>query len=722
MEPPIQQDINCGGCSFRSEPVNSADHFGHTKCSVHRPCAGHTFWEPQMCTHCTQTLVAIDQQDQNTRLSTIGRLKRVLNKQKEKINIAQPDRQWDYVPILEFRLKKYNFLITENSNVTNYQVYEHPVSDQNQTATSPYDDQDVLQIDHEQDSFDQYEEESSDEDLTAAAEDVNSINNQLQDICTTLHCVNANMSAQCNHPVHNTQRMFSPQVCSTPAATQQFDNNNLNNFGVGNVPSTSQAPGPMLVQPSTSQAPGPMLVQSNEHALNNLNAIGVGNVPLTNYTPRPMLVQSNEHALNNLNALSEHPHITDPITGDTWIVFNEAIHTRIGSDRIEIKTIDIATGFPIKVITKVTFRGLRKELFMTNKKSKTNEIWVENGTAFSAYSVCFDMMPSQSELLPESSYLDSHIAEDSGLKKVFQELMKWTPDAARQLMSATVCDVVSHFEQQCNLFTAHSLINLITGFDMSSKSYARFIQSKDLCVRVFEVQIGAYRNGYSVPDNILKAERMHRLHLFHTLSTVVMMEKYVKKVELISEKERVHAKLCPVAGQGLAKRMLTCIKWDAFHWMEAKLRVRKYLLPNWQNEYCRQMVETSLWDPEIFSDEAWEKFKLDNPGKKVESLLGIRGKTPVMFQKFDRETSSNSSSNNKQFEPPSKKFKPSTQQFTPRTQPKQKTNKRGSRGGKKHNSANKGNKQNYQGNKGQNKPNQNNQGKSFHKGKKEADK
>ena len=120
MEPPIEQDINCGGCSFRSEPANSADHFGHTKCSVHRPCAGHTFWEPHMCTHCTQTLLAIDQQDHNTRLSTIGRLKRVLNKQKEKINLAQPNRQWDYVPILEFKLKQYNYSITENSNITNY--------------------------------------------------------------------------------------------------------------------------------------------------------------------------------------------------------------------------------------------------------------------------------------------------------------------------------------------------------------------------------------------------------------------------------------------------------------------------------------------------------------------------------------------------------------------------------------------------------------------------
>ena len=185
--------------------------------------------------------------------------------------------------------------------------------------------------------------------------------------------------------------------------------------------------------------------------------------------PRPMLVQSNEHAQNNLNAIRE-PHIHDPITGDTWIVFNEAIHTRVGSNKMRMKTIDIATGFPIEVTTNVTFRGLKKELFMTTKSSKTNEVWVENGTAFSAFCVCFDMTPSNSELLSESNYLDSHIGEESGLRKVFHELMKWTPDAARQLMSGSVSEVVSHFEQECNLFTAHSFINFISSLALKCQT------------------------------------------------------------------------------------------------------------------------------------------------------------------------------------------------------------------------------------------------------------
>ena len=147
--------------------------------------------------------------------------------------------------------------------------------------------------------------------------------------------------------------------------------------------------------------------------------------------------------------------------------------------------------------------------------------------------------------------------------------------------------------------------------------------------------------------NILNSEKRYRLHLLHTLSTVHMMEQYVKKVELMPETEREQAKLCPLTGEGLTKRMLTCVKWDAFHWMKAKLDVRKHLLPNWENTYCREMVESTLWDPDIFSDEAWTKMKLANPGKKLENLLGIRGVIPVAFQNFGRGISSGSSSNNK---------------------------------------------------------------------------
>ena len=117
------------------------------------------------------------------------------------------------------------------------------------------------------------------------------------------------------------------------------------------------------------------------------------------------------------------------------------------------------------------------------------------------------------------------------------------------------------------------------------------------------------------------------------------------------------------------------------------------------------MLETTLWDPDIFSDEAMAKMRLtaNAQGKKLEHLLGIRGAMPKEFQNW-REPSTSSNSSTRPYEPPQKKFKPNPQMSVTHIPPKQKFNKRGNRSGKKNsNTNNKGNKPNNgNGNKGQN--------------------
>ena len=79
--------------------------------------------------------------------------------------------------------------------------------------------------------------------------------------------------------------------------------------------------------------------------------------------------------------------------------------------------------------------------------------------------------------------------------------------------------------------------------------------------------------------------------------------------------------------------MLANVKVDTFNWMASKLEVRKYLLPNLQNNYVREMLESTLWDPDIFSDEAFAKMKITaiSLGRKLENVLGIKGAIPKDF-------------------------------------------------------------------------------------------
>ena len=193
MEPLHEEVPDCGTCRFRSIPVHSADDFGHTKCSIHRECTGYTFWQPHMCTHCTQAERAMDQQDPNTRLAAIGKFVSMLKKQKDKINLAQPDRQWDYRPILEFRFKKYHYSHIEQNEQT-APIHENPDNEQVQSTTSPY-DPDCLVIDTELNSYEKSEDDSDADDITASIAEVNSLNQQLEDVCTQQHCINENISA-----------------------------------------------------------------------------------------------------------------------------------------------------------------------------------------------------------------------------------------------------------------------------------------------------------------------------------------------------------------------------------------------------------------------------------------------------------------------------------------------------------------------------------------------
>ena len=138
------------------------------------------------------------------------------------------------------------------------------------------------------------------------------------------------------------------------------------------------------------------------------------------------------------------------------------------------------------------------------------------------------------------------------------------------------------------------------------------------------------------------------------------MENYVNKVELVSDHERRAVKLCPKTGEGITKRILVNVKVDAINWMMSKMAVRKSLLPNMKNQHVCDMLKSSLWDPDIFPEEAFGDLKTRNPGRKLESLLGIQGTMPKEYQNWTTPGTS-ANSNPRSYEAPQKKHKPNPQ-------------------------------------------------------------
>ena len=187
----------------------------------------------------------------------------------------------------------------------------------------------------------------------------------MSDVCTDLHCINMNMSAQCNDPVHTTQ-VFAPQANSTPAVVQQPNNIIPGQSGVGDD------------------------LTSNEH------------------TQRPMLAQHNVQ-VHCRDVATEEPMVFDPINLEHWVRYNDSIHTRVGPYKMKIKSVDPTTGFQVERTVNVKYKTRAKVLFQTTKNLKADDVWIANTASFEAYSASFHMTPSTSELLSDTNYLDSFI-------------------------------------------------------------------------------------------------------------------------------------------------------------------------------------------------------------------------------------------------------------------------------------------------------------------------
>ena len=632
-----------------------------------------------------------------SRFAAMGKFAYMLTSVKNKINKNDLTRDWDHTPKMDFIFRRHHFNDTGSTQQpTQEQVQPspdeaqapiQPSPDEAKTPDSSY-DQDCQLLEPEQYSIDESYSDSDASDLKESIQGVNSINQILQDHCTELLCINMNMSAQCSDPVH-TQQTFAPQASSTPAAGHQ------------------QQPDIIMVGQSGGEGRDPMLSQTR-HA------------PQPMLPPQPMVGGGGSMPTPSANVQTIEPPVFDPVNLTYWIRFNENIHTQVGPNKMKIKSNDPNTGFPTERTCNVIYKSYQRKLFQTTKNLKSSEVWIQNSTCFEAYSVNFDMTPSRSDLLSETNYLDSYIEDNSGLRKVLQELSKHSPELTRRFISHTIDVIFTYFDQQCSLFNAHAYINFTSGFTLSNKLYALFVQDKVCSSDNFEKQVGALQGQYPAKAE-LKEREIHQESPptnLHTISTVHLQEHFVQHVELVPEKEREKARLHPKTGQGIAKRMLVNVKVDTLYWMQAKMELRKSLLPNHNNPYVRELLNSSLWDPEIFPDEDMAKMRAtaNSLGRSMESLLSIqsskRNATTMQV------ASCSSDPTPRVYESPLKRHKPQHMATATHTQPKSYHKKRGSRAGRKH--KNRSNNNNRQQHNKQKKGN--NQGNSFHKGKKESNK
>ena len=676
-----EEGIACTGCEYRSE--NSIDTFGHTRCSVHRPCTGSKYWEPSNCEHCKYFETCIKDLNHGSRLAYMGKLKGLLEKVQTKVNEIEPHREWEYSPIFESNMRKFNFSQPQQPNVQTLPRLDRSL------AASPI-DQDMLQANNEEmdlDSDDQSDSGNPPLNLHRGNSD-NVIND---DFCTALHCVKSDNYAQCTDEVHNVHEELLP-------------------IGANNIP---------VLEPGNnyrSQSP----------------VSWVGNEPPQNIIYSSPEIDSGTTQEQLPERLPEERCQQDIFSSEYWVKFAPRVHKKEPNNIMIVKSHCPTTGLIIKKKSPVIYKSDKGLLFQVTKTRKPTDVWIDNSEACASYSTSLDMPPTTSVLLNKTgttTCLDSHVPEDSGLMVMLLELQKIGPEITRLVMSMKVEEVEKYILEHCKCFTPHGYINLVTGFPLSNQEYAKFLQDKPLNVRRFESQVGSIHGCYTVAPNLLNKEKEDRAKMCYTLSTLHLLEQFVLKVEKVSDQEKTKIRLCPKTGRGITKRFLVNVKSDVITWMTSKMAVRKSLLPNLLNFNVILMLESSLWGHEIFSKEAFEKLQKKNVGKNdLQSLLGIKGKIPIDIQNMASGSGYNDA------EPMAKKMK--LMQTQP-PQTKQGGNKRGNRGGQKNYKGNNNPQQSFKQkgkNKGygkgssnqqtqnQNQYRNNNNKKTFQKGKQESNK
>ena len=190
MDNTRQVPDDCGGCQYRATRSDSA--LGHVQCSLHRPCTGYKYWEPDFCTPCQEQENLLKAMNGADRMAHLGTIKSVLNEVIRKVKRHDPTRLWEYEPIFEYKFKKFmHFQISQSDN----NIQGSPRDDMDNqdqgtpqsNASSNYaDNRDDYQV-SEPDNLDYLEE-----DLTVYSDSL------LNDACTPLHCE----AAQCQDPVH----------------------------------------------------------------------------------------------------------------------------------------------------------------------------------------------------------------------------------------------------------------------------------------------------------------------------------------------------------------------------------------------------------------------------------------------------------------------------------------------------------------------------------------
>ena len=135
----------------------------------------------------------------NFRYAQLGKIEALLKEVKRKVEADDPLKSWDYLPIFEFKFKKFGIFQTDQGQT---ETERATATEGNLQPSSPA-PSDTLVIDNE-DNAHQYSDSEQEEDLDLQYMQTDYENNQIVgDICTMYICKRRHATEMCHNPVHS---------------------------------------------------------------------------------------------------------------------------------------------------------------------------------------------------------------------------------------------------------------------------------------------------------------------------------------------------------------------------------------------------------------------------------------------------------------------------------------------------------------------------------------
>ena len=161
-------------------------------------------------------------------------------------------------------------------------------------------------------------------------------------------------------------------------------------------------------------------------------------------------------------------------------------------------------------------------------------------------------------------------------------------------------------------FEAFTFLNFTDGFVLTKCEFARFAAKESLSTSDLESYLGPSNKKFEFPKVLTDDELLFRQVMLHSLGTIHLQEKLAGKVDMVPTDTKASINLESNHALAIATRMSVDIKFHVAHWMCAKMKVRRWMLKEMEDSNNFAMLSSSLWNKDIFPQEAFTKLRSHN--------------------------------------------------------------------------------------------------------------